>query len=136
MSENMHSTLSKWLEELGKTKIYTSDQVNDEARANMVSFGVNEGLLQEWGKESLTEFLHGCANLYQRKSNDLKMVFYSWFDEQASQIRISAVSQVHGKMPFSCKLNSTNLSEVVNGIYSNDSGLYTKGVLYVWCQNI
>ena len=136
MSESMHSTLSKWLEELEETKISTSDQINDEARANMVSFGVNGGLLQEWGKESLTGFLYSCANLYQRKNNDLKMVFYSWFDEQAGQVRISAVSQVHGKLPFSCKLNSTNLSEMVNGIYSNDSGLYTKGVLDVWCQNI
>jgi len=136
MSENMHSTLSKWLEELEETKISTSEQINDEARANMVSFSFNEGLLQEWGKESLTEFLHGCANLYQLKSNDLKMVFYSWFDEQAGQVRISAVSQVHGTLPFSCRLNSTNLTELVNCIYSNDSGLYTKGVLDVWCQNI
>ena len=136
MSENMHSTLSKWLEKLEETIIYTSDQINDEARANMVSFGINGGLLQEWGTESLTGFLHSCANLYQLKSNDLKMVFYSWFDEQAGQVRISAVSQVHGKLPFTCRLNSTNLTELVNGIYSNDSGLYTKGVLDVWCQNI
>ena len=132
----MHPTLSKWLEELEETKISTSEQINEEARANMVSFGFNASLLQEWGKESLTKFLLGCANLYQRKSNNLKMVFYSWFDEQAGQIRMSAVSQVHSKLPFFCKLNSVNLSQMVNSIFSNDSGLFTKGVLDVWCQNI
>ena len=132
----MHPTLSKWLEELEETKISTSEQINDEARANMVSFGFNASLLQEWGKESLTEFLLGCANLYQRKSNNLKMVFYTWFDEQAGQIRISAVSQVHSKLPFSCKLNPVNLNQMVNSIFSNDSGLFTKDVLDVWCKNI
>ena len=136
MSEIMHPTLSKWLEELEETKISTSEQINEEARANMVSFGFNASLLQEWGKESLTKFLLGCANLYQRKSNNLKMVFYSWFDEQAGRIRMSAVSQVHSKLPFFCKLNSVNLSQMVNSIFSNDSGLFTKGVLDVWCQNI
>lgn len=132
----MHPTLNKWLEELEEITIRASDQISDEARENMVSFGFNKGLLQQWGKDSLTEFLLGCVNLYKRKSSNLNMVFYSWFDEQSCQIRISAVSQVHGKLPFSCKLNLTSLSAVVNGIYSDESGLYTKGALDVWWENI
>ncbi|TQV65575.1 hypothetical protein FKG94_28535 [Exilibacterium tricleocarpae] len=137
MSEKMHTTLNKWLEELEEeTEMTVSEDINEEARSNMVSFGFNEGLLKEWGKESVQEFLIGCADLYQRKSRDLKMVFYSWFDEQAGQIRISAISQAHNKLPFACELNLTNLSQVVNGIYSEGSGLYTKGALDVWCKNI
>ncbi|QYJ93554.1 MULTISPECIES: hypothetical protein [Shewanella] len=137
MSEKIHTTCNKWLEELEEeAKICVSDEINEEAQSNMVSFGFNQELLKELGRESAEEFLTGCADLYQRKSRDLNMIFYAWFEEQAGQIRISAVSQSHGKLPFSCKLNLTDLSQVVNGIYSENSGLYTKGTLDVWCQNI
>ncbi len=137
MSMKMHSTLEKWLAELEKeTVILASDEINEEARCNMVSFGFNEDLLQEWGKESVNKFIHGCADLYRSKSGGLNMVFYSWFDEQAGQIRISAVSQMHGKLPFGCKLKLSELTQVVDGIFSNNSGVYTKGALDVWCQNI
>jgi len=132
----MHSTLEKWLAELEETVILVSDEINEEARCNMVSFGCNEDLLQEWGKESVNKFIHGCASLYQRKSSGLNMVFYSWFDEPAGQIRIAAVSQKHGKLPFSCKLKLAELTQVVEGIFSNNSGVYVKGALDVWCQNI
>ncbi|MFV1922521.1 MAG: hypothetical protein ACMZ63_07960 [Methylotenera sp.] len=137
MYEIMHSTLNKWLIELEEeTVIVTSTNINEEAHGNMVTFGFNQNLLTEWGKESVSNFIKGCADLYSKKSNDLAMVFYSWFDEQASQIRISAVSQSHGKLPFKCKLNRVKLNEVVNGIYAGDSGLFTKGELDVWQQNI
>lgn len=133
----MHTTLNKWLEELeDETRLYVLDEVNQEAQANMVAFGFNEALLNEWGKESVTAFLNACAKLYHRKGGGHNFVFYSWLDEQAAQIRISAVSQTHEKLPFSCKLNPTNLSQVVNGIYRGDSGLFTKGALDLWCQNI
>ena len=100
------------------------------------SFGFNHDLLKEWGKESVNKFIKGCADLYSKKSNELAMVFYAWYDEQAGQIRISAVSQIHGKLPFKCKLNDAKLCEVVNGLYAEDSGRFTKGELDVWQQNI
>ena len=133
----MHSTLNKWLAELEEeTVIVTSKDINEEAHGNMVTFGFNQNLLQEWGKESVSNFIKGCADLYSKKSNGLAMVFYSWFDEQASQIRISAVSQSHSKLPFKCKFNYAKLSELVNGIYDEDSGLFTKGELDVWQKSI
>ena len=133
----MHSTLNTWLEELEQeTVIVTSDEINEEAKENMVTFGFNPDLLKEWEKGSVIKFLTGCANLYSKKSNNHSMVFYSWFDEQAGQIRISAVSQKHGKLPFECKLNHVSLDEVVQGIYTEDSGLFTKGVLDVYQQSI
>ena len=64
------------------------------------------------------------------------MIFYSWLDEQAGHIRISAVRQAHGKLPFKCKLNLVGLKKVVDGIYSYDSGLFTNGALNVWQKNI
>lgn len=137
MSTKMHSTLEKWLSELEQeTVILASDEINEEARGNMGSFGFDEVLLQEWGKESVNQFIHGCADLYRRKSCGLNMIFYSWFDEQTGQIRISAVRQAHGKLPFGCKLKLSELTQVVDGIFSNNSGVYSKGALDVWCQNL
>lgn len=133
----MHPTLNKWLEELEEEiDICTSKEIKEEAQSNMVSFGFTKKLLKEWGIESVNEFLNHCASLYTRKSSGFDMVFYSWFDEQAGQIRISAVSQSHGRLPFSCELNSTDLNQVVNGVYSENSGLFTRGVLDIWRQNI
>ena len=133
----MHSTLEKWLAELEEeTVIIGSGEINEEARCNMVSFGFSESLLQEWGKESVNKFIHGCADIYRRKSGAFNMIFYSWFDEQAGLIRMSAVSRTHGKLPFSCELKLSELMQVVDGIFSNSSGVYTNGALAVWCQNI
>ena len=137
MSEIMHSTLNKWLEELEEEiSIVASNEIDEEANGNMVTYGFNRDSLEDWEKESVVDFLAGCAEVYRTKSSGIAMVFYSWFDEQAGQIRISSVSQAHKKLPFGCKLNSTDLSQVVNGLFVEDSGLYTKGVLDVWCQNI
>ncbi|MCQ3831156.1 hypothetical protein HXX02_17115 [Microbulbifer elongatus] len=116
--------------------IVSSDEIDEEARSNMVSIGFSKASIDEWGEESVLEFLKGCADLYERKICDLNMVFYSWLDESAGQIRISAVSQAHNKLPFGCRLNSVNLRQFVNGLYSEDSGLYTKGALDVWRQDI
>ena len=133
----MHKTLKNWLEELAEeTIIVSSEDINEEANGNMVTFGINQNLLSEWEKGSVTEFLTSCSNLYSNKSNDQRMVFYSWFDEQAGQIRISAVNQKHGKLPFGCKLNKVDLEELVNGFYSNDSGLYSNHKLNIWQQSI
>jgi len=137
MSETMHSTLNSWLEELEvETQIVTSEKIDDEANGNMVSFGFNADLLNEWGKDSIHDFLISCSMLYGRKGSDLKMIFYSWFDEQAGQIRISSVRENHGRLPFECNTNSVNLNELVNGFYSDDSGLYSKGELDVWQKSI
>lgn len=137
MSEDMHSTLDKWLEELDEeTSIVISSEINEEARGNMVGFGFNQDMLDGWGAASLTDFLAACSEVYRTKCAGKAMVFYAWLDEQAGQFRISSVSQSHSKLPFGCKLNQTELSKVVKGIYASDSGLYTNGALDVWCQNI
>ena len=137
MSEDMHSTLNKWLEELDEeTSIVISSEINEEARANMVCFGFNQDLLESWGANSLTDFLGACSEVYRTKCTGTAMVFYAWFDELAGQFRVSSVSQSHNKLPFGCKLNQTDLGKLVKGIYESDSGLYTNGALDIWCQSI
>jgi hypothetical protein len=133
----MHSTLNKWLEELEEeTIVLTSNDINIEATGNMVMFNFDCDLLKVWGKGSVAEFICACADLYSRKTNGYSMFFYSWFDEQASQFRISAVSQCYGEPPFGCKLNNVSLCELVNGIYAKDSGLYTREALDIWRMDI
>lgn len=129
----MHNTLKKWLAELEEETVITySEDINKEANQNMVSFGFNQGLLVEWGKDSVIEFITECSYLYSRKTDNSEMVFYAWFDEQIGKIRISAVSQHHKKLPFGCELNRVTLSEMVDGIYSDSFGLYAKYKLDIW----
>lgn len=133
----MHSTLKQWLEELeDEVEVVSSEDINEEARANLVTFGFNEELLNEWGKISVVEFIEGCSNLYGRKSPRSSMVFYAWLDQEAGQFRICAASRAHGKLPFKCSLSFVDLNEVVDSIYSFDSGLFTNGNLHVWKKNI
>ena len=133
----MHSTLKRWLAELeDEIEVISSEEITEEARTNMVTFGFNEELLNEWGKSSVIEFIEGCADLYKRKSPAIDMVFYSWLDQESGQFRICAASQNHGKLPFRCSFSFVDLSKVVDGIYSFDSGLFTKGYLDVWQKNI
>lgn len=132
----MHNTLRRWLTELEDMVVTCAEDIHQEADQNMVSFSFDQNLLVEWSEDSVREFIGECANLYHRKSGVSEMLFYAWFDEQAGQIRISAVSQSHKKLPFRCELNQVTLNELVNGIYADDSGLYAKGKLDVWQQNI
>lgn len=132
----MHNTLRRWLVELEETVVICAEDIHQEAEQNMVSFGFNQNLLIEWSEGSIIEFVGECDNLYHRKSGTSEMLFYAWFDEQAAQIRISAVSQSHKKLPFRCELNQVTLNELVNGIHTDDSGLYTKGKLDIWQQKV
>lgn len=133
----MHNTLKKWLAELEEeTVIVCAEEVNQEARQNMVSFGFNHDSLEEWGKDSVIAFITECASLYHRKGSVSEMLFYSWFDEQAGQIRISAVDKRYGILPFGCQLNKVNLNELVDGIYADDSGLFTNGKLDIWQKTL
>jgi len=138
MPMKLHCTLKTWLNELNEeVSLINSSDLDDEANNHLVTFGASESDLTEWGKESVSNFILGCRDLYATKTNSLPMQFYCWFDEQASQLRISAVSSEHNKLPFRCQLNVCDLSEMVQGLFNNDSGLYSKRAkLNIWCSGI
>lgn len=138
MSIKIHHTLKTWLAELEhEVRLLHSTDLKDEAQKNLVTFGVSACALDEWGEESILNFISGCKSLYASKTNGTSMQFYSWFDEQASQLRVSAVSSCHGKLPFGCELSLCTLAEIVNCLYTHDSGLYDKEHrLKVWCSDI
>ncbi|PKF56464.1 hypothetical protein CW748_09720 [Alteromonadales bacterium alter-6D02] len=131
----MHSTLNQWLRELEiETQIVHSTDINEEANSNMVTFGTNESLLQDWGKDSIKAFVLECAELYNLKNTVAPMTFYSWYDEMAGQIRISAVSACHGKLPFRCNVNQVGLGAFIESFYTQSSiEPYT---LNVWLKGI
>lgn len=129
----MNETLEKWIDELGdELELINSPEVNTEANNNMYTFGIKP----EWGKDSVTTFINQCSEIYASKTNGQPMWFYSWYDDQAFQLRISAVSQSHKKLPFRCKLNSVSLSQVAQDAFNNNNGITSQGKLNVWQTNI
>ena len=138
MPMKLHRTLQTWLHELNEeVTLISSPDLNSEANNHLISFGVSECDLTEWGKESVNNFILGCRDLHAIKTNSVPMQFYCWFDEQAGQLRLSAVSSKHNKLPFRCKLNVCELSEMIDGLFNNDSGLYSKNAkLNIWCSGI
>jgi len=138
MSMKLHSSLQVWLDELiEEVSLINSPDLNYEANEHLITFDVSESELAAWGKESVNNFILGCRDVYASKTNAVPMQFYCWFDELASQLRISAVSSRHNKLPFRCKLNLCELPEMVQGLFNNDCGLYnTNTKLNVWCSGI
>ena len=138
MPMKLHRTLQTWLDELNEeVTLISSSDLNQEANEHLITFGVSENELAVWGKESVTSFILGCRDVHATKTNSVPMQFYCWFDELAGQLRISAVSRMHNKLPFKCKLNICELPEMVQGLFNNDSGVYSKNAkLNVWCSGI
>ena len=134
----MHATLKTWLDELDdEVFINVSQEINVEANENLAAFGFNEHLLTEWGKQSIADFIVGCLEIYKAKNKGDRMVFYVWLDDLAGQIRISAVSKVHQKLPFRCELNLCSLEKIVDSIIKIESGLTVNdGKLNVWQVDI
>jgi hypothetical protein len=138
MPMKLHRTLQTWLDELNEeVSLINSADLNHEANEHLITFGVSESELAVWGKESVNNFILGCRDVHASKTKSVPMQFYCWFDELDSQLRISTVSSMHNKLPFKCKLNICELPEMVQGLFNNDSGLYsTNAKLNVWCSGI
>jgi len=48
------------------------------------------------------------------------MIFYCWHDRQARQLRFSLVSSAHGRLPFACEIEVTDMAGVVGSIVQDD----------------
>ncbi|MCP4267956.1 MAG: hypothetical protein GY777_20700 [Candidatus Brocadiaceae bacterium] len=133
----MHITHKKWLNELeDEISIVYSEVAKEEANGNLVTFVVTAEVLNEWGADSIDAFIKGCRDLYASRNTSEPMWFYSWYDQQASQLRVGAISQRHEVLPFGCDLNLCELQAVIRGLFNSDSGLFTSGRLNVWQSNI
>lgn len=134
----MESTFNKWLAELSdELDVIQSDDLNAEADANLVTFNVPAETNFSVNERALIEFLTGCKDLFQQKTNGTEMVFYSWYDEQSDQLRISAVSKKHARLPFRCGIKHCELNEFTTETISKNSGLFSElAQLNVWQADI
>ena len=130
----MHKTLQTWVDELSEEIVLDhSTDVGKQGIANMVTIGVGNESLKSWGKKSVKEFILACRDLIHNKSPGQSMLFYCWYDEQAGQIRFSAIDSEHKNPPFQCDLEYVELDVLVDNIYKQNSGLDAEGGrLYLW----
>ncbi|WP_422380249.1 hypothetical protein [Marinicellulosiphila megalodicopiae] len=120
-----------------KIVIINSTELNNEAHENMYTFGISERDIKDWGTESINQFIIECRDLYLSKKPNIPMIFYSWFDNQAGQLRISMVSSSHNKLPFGSRIQECELGEMLDNIYgTEDISFFKKRKLKVWCTEI
>ncbi|MCG9736582.1 hypothetical protein L1D32_00155 [Shewanella insulae] len=130
--------LKQWASELeDEVDILQSNEINDEANTNMVSFSLSDEMMDSLTEEEISDFIIKCSNVYAQKTNGILTIFYCWYDDMAFQIRIGCVSKKHGKLPFSCKLEPTDLSNLVANLKVGINGLFTDNeALFVWQTSI
>jgi hypothetical protein len=101
------SPIADWLDEVSADPIEFSDvDVVREARANQWSFSISPQLAKTLKVADIDAFLIALVDARERQLLDhhggRRMIFYCWFDGQASQLRFSLVSACHGQIPFGC----------------------------------
>ncbi|GIU34326.1 hypothetical protein TUM4644_35550 [Shewanella colwelliana] len=130
--------LKQWVSELeGEVEILRSDEINDEANANMNAFGISDEMMDSLSEEELSNFIQKCAHVYAQKTKGILTTFYCWYDDQAFQVRVGCVSEKHGKLPFGCKIQSIDLDELIANFKVGVNGLFTENeALFVWQKSI
>jgi len=129
----LHFVITHWLLELeSELNLIKSSDINEEANANLFTFAMSALTSVPPSTEQIEDFISKCFQIYRAKNNGLAMVFYCWLDEQAGQIRTSAISASHNKLPFRCNLKSCSSSELAFSIKVNESGLFSCGQLNIW----
>ncbi len=133
-SKKNDTVLKQWAYELREElKLIQSREINEEARSNMMSYSIPKEEVEQYGNIALSKFIASCKDIYQSKANNAHMVFYAWFDEQADQLRMSAVSQIHNKFPFECKYEICSIKTLSESVISQNSGLFTENkTLKIW----
>jgi len=129
----MNDIAEKWILELSEElDLIQSPEVNEEARSNMFTFGINE----TWNNNDIVNFISKCSEVYASKNRLQPMWFYSWYDDQAFQLRLSAVSQEHKKLPFGCTLKQVAIEDIAQDVINQTNGLMKNNKLNIWQTNI
>ena len=117
-----------WLEEVASDPL-TVDKSEEgllfECRENLWTFSVSQRQAEVITVEDVLNFLSGVMQARERQLKARPgpinpMVFYCWFDEQASQLRFSLVSTAHKRLPFGATVEETNnFAQIVKLFLSN-----------------
>ena len=108
-------TYNEYLDEvyaLAKVGIYITnktDNLNKEIEENCIKIGVQEEFVENIDPLTFSIFLSSVkqnAKAQLSKSNlNVNLIFYTWLDEQAGQLRYNFINSNHEKIPFVAELN-------------------------------
>lgn len=133
----MRQSLVTWLRELDTEFKFSCDpEMNSQACANTHAFSWNQEDRLALTDDDVGEFLRGCASIVLSKAPLLDAVFYSWVDDQAGQLRFSAVVGSNADLPFGCTVRVSTLEEIADDLRRMDTGLSHGLPLNVWTQRI
>jgi hypothetical protein len=123
----MNTILTKWLSEL-TNEFELNTSLENQANENLHSFSFAES--EKFESEEIAQFIEACSKLVLSKSKNI--MFYSWVDEMASQLRFSAINNTNSCLPFECKYQETNIQTIAKETKDMTTPLYSEGYLNVW----
>ena len=105
------------IEEIISDTLFIGESEEEEISNNMWQISISHELANSLKIEDFSTFFKRVILNRKMQVQTLKptigMLFYLWFDEQASQIRFSIISNRETGLPFSCEIIPTNNYEVI-----------------------
>ncbi len=106
----------EWLEEVANDPLIVNVSEEGlllECRANLWTFSISQSQAQVTTVEDVLNFLSAVMQARERQIKVRPgpmnpMVFYCWFDKQASQLHFSLVSSSHNCLPFGVIVQETD----------------------------
>jgi len=96
--------LNEWLNEVCVHElVVAADNINIEASQNLWTFSIDVNRAAAMVRDDVEHFVLKIVAAWHRQRRERRlapMLFYCWHDAQAGQLRISAVSGSHGRLPF------------------------------------
>ncbi len=102
----------EWLPEvLSDEVVVNCADILAEARGNLWSFALNPEQAAALSRNRVADFVGAVVEARGRwlsAHGASPMLFYCWYEEQASQLRLSLVSKTHGCLPFEFEVKQTS----------------------------
>lgn len=113
---------AEWLEEVASDPLMVNKSEEGllfECRENLWTFAISQSQVEAITVEDVLYFLSAVMQARERQIKARPepinpMIFYCWFDDQASQLRFSLVSTSHNRLPFGAIVEETdNFAQIV-----------------------
>ena len=116
----MSTLLEEWIQDVIEDPVTVAPgDVMKEARGNLWSFSLSSEQAAKIQESDLSHFIGRIIEARRAALTKLgcppgAMIFYSWFDEQACQLRFSLISGV-AALPFGCEtVPAESLKEILD----------------------
>jgi hypothetical protein len=137
MMEN--DELKKYLDGLLRFgELMLAGDINDQANFNLICINVDGFGSAPLDRAHLCYALVYLKKIFKNKKKDVSRAkFYSWYDAQSGQLRVSAIADDLCRLPFKCRYSITSDHlDVVEDVFSEISSLYKTGLLLVYVEVI